>query len=133
MIGLAREGAILREVFACGEGGVMTTELDRQQDVYSRLKATNLFSQRIMFVVEPWGTISWMEPGDVFDVVAKGPPNGVLERAIDADAIAVRGWAGSLVAVYQDGERLGPNEDGQPRVPPYPWPQALEVDTAQDD
>jgi len=94
-----------------------------QQDVARRLKVINRFPQRTFFVVEPWGSTFWMEPGDLFNVMAQGPAGGISELVLEADATAVRGWAGSLIAVYRDGARLdGPADGGQPRVPSYPQP-----------
>jgi len=103
---------------------------EQQQDVSNRLKVINRFPQRMMFVVEPWGAIFWMEPGDTFEVIAQGPVGSGLELVLEAGAIEVWGWTGSSVAVYRDGERLdGPDDGEQPRVPGYPQPLTQQIDT----
>jgi hypothetical protein len=92
-----------------------------QQDVHSRMTVVNRFSYHLRFIVEPWANAFWMEPGETFEVVAQGPPDGALELAFSPDKIEVFGWAGSLVAVYGDGERLDwPDDSDQPRVPSMP-------------
>ncbi len=103
------------------KGRMMTADQDQQEDVHSRLTVVNRSLQRMMFVVEPWGSAFWMEPREKFEVVAQGPPSGALQLQVGAENIVVLGWPGSFVAVYRDGERLDAPDDSEPiRVPLCP-------------
>ncbi len=62
-----------------------------------------------------------MEPQEVFEVVAQGPPGAALDIVVDAESIEVWLWGGaSLVAIYRDGVSLRIGDTQSPRVPRYP-------------
>ncbi len=43
------------------------------------IRITNPTDKETTFVLEPWGEVDAMSPGDTFEVVAEGPPGDTLQ------------------------------------------------------
>jgi hypothetical protein len=92
-------------------------------DSVIRLRVRNQLTQRVDFVVEPYGYVFTMEPKAIFEVVAEGPSGDAIDMVVDAESIKV--WLGSgalLTALYRDGINLLADTEELPRVPKYPTP-----------
>ena len=63
------------------------------------LHVVNPHSFAVPFVLEPWGESYQMPPHASFRVVGDGPSGDGPEVTIEADAITVWGWAGSVLRV----------------------------------
>ncbi len=73
-----------------------------------RLRFTNDRSHTCTLAVEPWGDTYEMEPGETYDLVAVGPPDGSLIEIVQSDsAIAVYAWSGAVVSLYNGETELG--------------------------
>ena len=60
----------------------------------------------VTFVLEPWGDVYEMAPGDQYLVIFTGPMPAEPEVDLTDDAITVYGWTGSMVRVVKDGEEV---------------------------
>lgn len=61
-----------------------------------------------------------MAPDTIFEVVARGPDRDFLEIQCGDNQIALYGWTGSVVSVFQDGVELGTGpfeQSTEPRLP----------------
>lgn len=86
-----------------------------------RALVVNSREEQVEFHLEPWGSVYPMPPGATFEVVAAGPVGGHLEVVVGDERIAVWGWAGSVVDVFQDGHELDVGTGVKPRVPSFPF------------
>jgi hypothetical protein len=83
----------------------------------SNLRVQNSSSNSKKLWVEPWGDTVLIPPGVTLEIVAKGPTGDCLEvESGDAD-IAIYGWTGSTLAIFQSGERIR-----EYLIPPPPTP-----------
>ncbi len=86
---------------------------------YRRLAMTvrNSRDREIGFVLEPWGEVYALQPGDVLQLEFDGPSDGEPEVDVEEEAITVWGWSGSTVELRLNGQALSPDYR-RPRVPP---------------
>ena len=89
-----------------------------KKDTETSLRVINSQAHDISFVLEPWGDVYEMGPGDQYVVVFSGPAPAEPEVDLTDNSITVYGWTGSMVRVLKDGEEVV-NYEGL-RVPAIP-------------
>jgi hypothetical protein len=86
-----------------------------------RLQFRNSENKERILHLEPWGEQYPMVPGDVFELIARGPNGGGLELEIENGAIMLWAWSGSTVWLFHNGVEVPMGVSGErPRVPPIP-------------
>jgi hypothetical protein len=84
-------------------------------------KIINTRSHEIALVLEPWGDVLPLLPGDSYDVVLRGPSGESPIIQLDDTYITVFGWSGCIIKLFKDGaivpgyEREGPPVPGTPQ------------------
>lgn len=96
-----------------------------EKDDMAEYEISMVFSNRrettVKFVLEPWGEIYPIEPRASLTVsfrssiLPSSPHNIEIEYGVDA--ITVYAWEGSTVALFQDGEEVGPGAFSRLHVP----------------
>jgi hypothetical protein len=84
----------------------------------SNLRVQNSSSTSRKLWVEPWGDAVSIPPGVTFDIVAQGPKGDCLEIASGDADIAIYGWTGSTLAIFQSGELVSEYLIPVPPTPP---------------
>lgn len=90
-----------------------------------RLRIQNNRVKPLTFTIEPWGDVHPMPPQAVFEIVATGPPGGILELDAQEEGWTVYGWAGSVVSIFYQGNELGAGSSGRQPVPSVPPGQTV--------
>jgi hypothetical protein len=67
---------------------------------------TNDRPEQIEFILEPWGEIYLIPPGERVRVVARGPANGMLDVHIAATKVTIWSWPRSRVSLSHGAESL---------------------------
>ena len=84
----------------------------QEQEYEIAIIVSNAYATDFTLVLEPWGRSYDMPPQASYTIVFRSlippkPPNTV-EIIYGTDQIAVYGWVGCLLALYQNGEVLPP-------------------------
>jgi hypothetical protein len=72
----------------------------------------NETSTETELVVEPWGEIYLIAPGDKVQVVGTGgEPSSAFELHQTPMGVTIFGWVGSIVSVLRDGSVVQPSPE----------------------
>jgi hypothetical protein len=72
----------------------------------------NETSSETELVVEPWGEIYLIAPGDRVQIVGTGgEPGSAFELHQTAMGVTIFGWVGSIVSVLRDGSVVQPSPE----------------------
>jgi hypothetical protein len=95
----------------------LVTELVQRDQVLLR----NDTHSDMVLRLEPWGTERSFNAGTT-KIVARGPADTEesLEIAYSEQAITVYGWSGSVIAVFQDGNKIADIDLPAPNTPRLP-------------
>jgi hypothetical protein len=84
-----------------------------------RFKITNPGPKTLALVLEPWGEIYEMIPGEKYEVVGEGPDSDTLHVEPYPDHVIVWAWTGAIISLFRDGEQISPKmPQTVPGVPP---------------
>lgn len=76
----------------------------------------------IVLRLEPWGTERSFNAGTTIEIIAEGPAGTgeSLEIVFSKQSITVYGWSGSVVAAFQDGNKIAGIDLPAPSTPRLP-------------
>jgi len=87
------------------------------QNHTQRLRVSNIYSEPIILCLEPWADEILIPSKVSFEIVAEGPKGDHLEVTFEERRVSVYGWSGSILSVFQDGEKLLECAIPAPRTP----------------
>jgi hypothetical protein len=70
------------------------------------LALTNGGPTELTVMIEPWGEVHEVRPGEAIEVRVEGPGSNHLEVHYSRDEVAFFGWEGSVVSVWRAGREL---------------------------